>query len=154
MTETKLTKALYTDITKLKLCSKHDALVRFLLDKSPFDIDDAKSNENIIIGRILPESDIYKEGAYQIEIKLTANFPIDPPEVRFLTPIYHPNVGKDGKILNMIFLLIHIGFLGKFCHDILKKTAKWKADNSLVDVIKAIVEHIDHPDIDYSLSPG
>jgi len=138
MTETKLTKALYTDITKLKLCNKHDALVRFLLDKSPFDIDDAKSNENIIIGRILPESDIYKEGAYQIEIKLTVNFPIDPPEVRFLTPIYHPNVGKDGKV----------------CHDILKKTVKWKADNSLVDVIKAIVEHIDHPDIDYSLSPG
>ncbi len=34
------------------------------------------------------------------------------------------------------------------------KTAKWKADKSLVDVVKAIIEHIDHPDIDYSLSPG
>jgi len=36
----------------------------------------------------------------------------------------------------------------------LKKTGTWKGDKSLVDVIKAIVDHIDHPDIDYSLSPG
>jgi len=106
MAQTKLTKTLYTEITKLKLCNKDDALVRFLLDKSPFDInDDAKPDENIIIGRILPKSDIYKEGAYQIEIKLTSTYPINPPEVRFRTPIYHPNVGKDGKILNIIFFI-------------------------------------------------
>jgi ubiquitin-conjugating enzyme E2 T len=105
MTESKLTKVLYTDISKLKLCNKSDAPVRFLLDKSPFtDIDDddamneaVKSNEYLIIGRILPESNIYKEGAYQIEMKLTKTFPIDPPEVRFITPVYHPNVGKDGN---------------------------------------------------------
>jgi ubiquitin-protein ligase len=106
MTESKLNKALYTDITNLKLCSKNGAPVRFLLDKSPFDDDDdddrptasASPNEYLIIGRILPESDIYKEAAYQIEMKLTQNFPIDPPEVRFLTPVYHPNVAKDGNV--------------------------------------------------------
>jgi ubiquitin-protein ligase len=108
MAETRLNKHLYTDISKLKLCNKSDAPVRFLLDKSPFtDIDDddadamaevAKSNEYLIIGRIFPQSDIYKEGAYQIEIKLTKTFPSDPPEVRFITPIYHPNVDKDGNI--------------------------------------------------------
>ncbi len=97
----KLTKVLHTDITKLKLCSKSDAPVRFLLDKSPFDDDEttgsAKPKDLIILGRILPESDIYKEGAYQIEIKLQPTFPAEPPEVRFITPIYHPNVGKDGN---------------------------------------------------------
>jgi len=31
-------------------------------------------------------------------MKLTQNFPIDPPEVRFLTPVYHPNVAKDGNV--------------------------------------------------------
>jgi ubiquitin-conjugating enzyme E2 T len=106
MSESKLTKVLYTDISKLKLCNKSDAPVRFLLDKSPFNDDDdvdaiaevAKSNEYLIIGRIFPQSDIYKEGAYQIEIKLTKTFPFDPPEVRFITPIYHPNVDKDGNI--------------------------------------------------------
>jgi hypothetical protein len=30
------------------------------------------------------------------------------------------------------------------------KTARWKQGTTLVEVVKAIVEHIDHPDIDYS----
>ncbi len=100
MAESKLSKALYTDITRLKLCSKSNAEVRFLLGKSPFDDDetsgDATPKEYVIIGRILPNSDIFKEGAYQIELKLPSDFPQNPPFVRFITPIYHPNVQKDG----------------------------------------------------------
>jgi ubiquitin-protein ligase len=47
-----------------------------------------------------------------------------------------------------------IHFSGKFCHDLLKKTAQWTMRTSLVDVVKAIVHTIDHPNIDYSLSLG
>jgi ubiquitin-protein ligase len=101
MAQSKLNKALYTDITRLKLCSKPTAEVRFLLDKCPFDDDDetsgdAKPKEYVIIGRILPNSDIFKQGAYQIEMKLPSDFPQNPPFVRFITSIYHPNVNKDG----------------------------------------------------------
>jgi hypothetical protein len=41
-----------------------------------------------------------------------------------------------------------IHFSGKFCHDLLKKTAQWTMRTSLVDVVKAIVERIDTPDLD------
>ncbi|CAF3367665.1 unnamed protein product, partial [Rotaria sp. Silwood2] len=91
-----------------------------------------------IIGRIFPESETFMEGAFQIEMKITPNFPFDPPEVRFLTPIYHPNVDKDGK----------------FCNELLKKEAKWSNKMTLVDVVKTVVQHVDKPDIDHSLSPG
>jgi ubiquitin-protein ligase len=103
MTSTdKLNKALWTNMTRLKLLNKEDASVRFLFDKSPFDEnDDDKTSMNqteyVVIGRILPKSDIFKESAFQIEIKLTSNYPIEPPEVRFLTPIYHPNIDQNGK---------------------------------------------------------
>jgi ubiquitin-protein ligase len=102
MTDTsKLNKALWTNITKLKLLNKEDGSIRFLLDKSPFDENDneksTQKNIYVIIGRILPNSDIFKEKAIQIEMKLTQNYPLEPPEVRLLTPIYHPNVDKDGK---------------------------------------------------------
>ncbi|CAF4195505.1 unnamed protein product, partial [Adineta steineri] len=63
--------------------------------------------------------------------------PLEPPEVRFLTPIYHPNVTKDGK----------------FCHALLLKTSRWKPGTKLVEVVRVIVEHIDNPDIDYSINP-
>lgn len=104
MTESKLNKRLYTDINRLKLLNRATEQPKFLLDKSPFNDDGdqesstaaAAPKEILIIGRILPDSEIYKEGAFQIEMKLPENFPVDPPEVRFLTPIYHPNVAEDG----------------------------------------------------------
>ncbi|CAF3041776.1 unnamed protein product [Rotaria sp. Silwood2] len=141
MTNTnKLNKTLWTNITHLKLSNKEGVSVRFLLDKSPFDEDDdetsMKNTEYVVIGRILPNSDIFKESAFQIEMKLTSNYPFEPPEVRFLTPIYHPNVDKDGK----------------FCHPLLTKTTRWKHGTTLIDVVKAVVEHIDNPNIDYSVN--
>ncbi|CAF1174727.1 unnamed protein product [Adineta steineri] len=137
----KLNKALWTEITRLKLLHKEDAPVRFLLDQTPFNESEDEPSigqaEYVIVGRILPNSDIFKESAFQIEIKLTSSYPLEPPEVRFLTPIYHPNVTKDGK----------------FCHALLLKTSRWKPETKLVDVVRVIVDHIDNPDIDYSINP-
>lgn len=45
-------------------------------------------------------------------------------------------------------------FSGKFCTTLLQKTAKWTQDTSLVQVIRAVVDHIDHPNVDYSASFG
>ena len=104
MAEPKLNKTLYTDITKLKLLNRDTAEVKFQLIESPFtgDEDDEemgekKTEEYVIIGRIFPNSEIYRERSYKIEIKLTKAYPGDPPEIRFLTPIYHPNVEENGK---------------------------------------------------------
>ena len=97
----KLNKALWTNMTKLKLLSKEDEPVRFVLDQSPFDDDDSESatarNLYVIVGRIFPKSELFKDHALQIEMKLTDKYPIDPPEVKMLTRIYHPNVDTDGK---------------------------------------------------------
>ena len=57
----------------------------------------AARDEYAIIGRIFPESDIYKESSFRIEMKLTSRYPDEPPIVRFLTPVYHPNVEYGGK---------------------------------------------------------
>ncbi|CAF3693239.1 unnamed protein product [Rotaria sp. Silwood1] len=144
MATSKLNKELYKNITLLKLLNATTSNPKFILDQSPFNEDGDEQNtacsadpkEILIIGRIFPDSDIFKEGAFQIEMKLPPNFPFDPPEVRFLTPIYHPNVGKDGK----------------FCNELLKKEAKWTNTTPLVEVVKAVVQNIDHPNIDYSFS--
>ena len=160
MATSKLNKQLWTDITRLKALNAATE-PKFILDKSPFNDTDqdeggasATPKDILILGRILPDSEIYRDGAYQIEMKLTSTFPFDPPEVRFITKIYHPNVAEDGKkIKNWNFYLKKNGVcLGQFCHELLKKTAKWSNKTSLVDVIKAVAEHIDNPDIDYSLS--
>jgi len=102
MAQVKVNRMLKNQIDELTLLATNsDVSVRFILDETPFNEevsnDLAELKERIIIGRIFPNSNIFKEGAFQIEIKLPSIYPLDPPKVRFLTPIYHPNVSKDGK---------------------------------------------------------
>lgn len=99
----KLNKKLYTDITRLKLLDTPDAPVRFRIKKTPFsgdeeDIASKEREEYFIVGIIFPKSKPFNERCYEIELKLTKTFPIDPPEVRFLNEIYHPNVDKEGTM--------------------------------------------------------
>lgn len=139
-------KRLLTEITKLKALSTNgDTPVKFLLDKSPIDEPSGGSRpgggnsaSNVILGRILPTSNIYNQAAFRIEISLPAEFPFKPPEVRFVTPIYHPNVDDQGKI----------------CVDLLNTSESWKPTTPLVDVVKAIVDLIDNPKIDHALNAG
>ena len=98
----RLNKALWTNITRLKLLNKPDIPVKFILESSPFDDEDdekaaTEKDEYVVTGRILPNSKIYKDYAIQIEIKLTSAYPKIAPTVRFLTRVYHPNVEPDGR---------------------------------------------------------
>jgi len=98
----RLNKPLWTNMTRLKLYSKGDKDAKFILEKNPFDDEEeekvaAARDEYIITGRILPETGIYKDNGFKIEMKLKSNYPTEPPEVRILTPVYHPNIEKDGK---------------------------------------------------------
>ncbi|CAF1435698.1 unnamed protein product [Rotaria sordida] len=146
MISPKLNKELYNNITRLKLLNATTSDPKFVLDQSPFKDDSDEQNidasegskEISIIGRIFSDSDIFREGAYQIEMRLTQNFPFDPPKVRFLTPIYHPNVGEDGE----------------FCHELLLKEAKWTNRRTLVDVVKAVIQYIGHPNLNVPLRAG
>ncbi|CAF0767763.1 unnamed protein product [Adineta steineri] len=141
----RLNKALWNNITRLKLLEKPSNPYRFILEHNPFDDEDdeqvaEEKDEYVISGRIFPNSDIYKEGSYRIEIKLTSAYPLEAPVVRFVTPIYHPNIAKDGT----------------FCHHLLSNSSKWKLNRAatLVDVIKVIIKFIDEPDPDYAVKYG
>ena len=45
-----------------------------------------------------PKNSIFEGGKYDLEIKFSLEYPTKPPSVKFLTPIFHPNVYKDGRI--------------------------------------------------------
>ncbi|XP_026883978.1 ubiquitin-conjugating enzyme E2 T isoform X2 [Electrophorus electricus] len=40
----------------------------------------------------------YEGGVFSLEIKIPGRYPFEPPKLRFLTPIYHPNIDNDGRI--------------------------------------------------------
>lgn len=118
-----------------KLRNGSDPLdLKFLLDQSPV----TNPSSNIILGRILPNSDIFNQAAFQIEIKLPAGYPFTGPAVRCVTPIYHPNVGETHEI----------------CLAMLTSGETFKPTTSLTDIVRAVVHLIDNPDLDHALNLG
>jgi ubiquitin-conjugating enzyme E2 T len=45
-----------------------------------------------------PQDSPYKNGIYLLSIEIPDRYPFEPPRVRFITPIYHPNIDSDGRI--------------------------------------------------------
>lgn len=45
-----------------------------------------------------PEDTIWEGGTFQLEVTFSEEFPTKPPHVRFLTPMFHPNIYNNGEI--------------------------------------------------------
>ncbi|ABN64341.1 predicted protein [Scheffersomyces stipitis CBS 6054] len=73
--------------------------------------------------QILPQQGFYKGGVFDFKVEINGNFPIDPPKIRCLNKIYHPNIDLEGNIclnilredwspvLNLNSVLIGLNFL-------------------------------------------
>ncbi|UJR12116.1 hypothetical protein I4U23_016294 [Adineta vaga] len=92
----------------------------------------------IVFGIILPNSDTFNKAAFQIEMTLLPEYPFKPPQVRFVTSIYHPNVGHDGNI----------------CQKFLYEDEECKPTTTLVSIIRRIVYLIDYTPLDSAVNNG
>lgn len=63
------------------------------------------NENNIFKGKIIvfgPKDSIYQNGVYMFKITYTANYPYEPPKVKYLTnngkTRFHPNLYRNGKV--------------------------------------------------------
>lgn len=83
-----------------------------------------------------PQGGYYKEQKHILEFKTVYGrgenmkyFPRDPPNVKFITNIYHTNISSKGTI----------------CLDILKESDKWSSQYNIETVIISILALLDDP---------
>merc|ERR1712188_223685 len=111
---------------------------RLLAEPAP-GISASPSEENaryfnvMIIG---PTTSPYEGGVYKLELFLPEGYPMEPPKVRFLTKIYHPNIDK----------------LGRICLDVLKD--KWSPALQIRTVLLSIQALLSSPEPDDPLDPA
>ncbi|EGW31223.1 uncharacterized protein SPAPADRAFT_61798 [Spathaspora passalidarum NRRL Y-27907] len=52
---------------------------------------------------ITPQQGYYRSGHFHFKVDINNNFPIDPPKIKCLNKIYHPNIDLEGNIcLNIL----------------------------------------------------
>lgn len=87
--------------------------------------------------KLIPQEGYYKNGQFEFKIEINSNFPIDPPKIKCLQKIYHPNIDLQGNIclnilredwspvlnLNGVFMGLNILFLEPNPNDPLNKDA-------------------------------
>ncbi|KAF7342761.1 putative bifunctional E2/E3 enzyme [Mycena sanguinolenta] len=79
----------------------------------------------------------YKGGTFLLTCNLPAGYPRDPPEIRFVTFIMHPNVSKQGKVSH----LCGIAELGRL----------WSSDITLKEIFSLIYGTLLVPDLENPL---
>ncbi|CAE8622033.1 unnamed protein product, partial [Polarella glacialis] len=83
-----------------------------------------------------PDGTPYEAGVYVLELFLPEGYPMEPPKVRFLTKIYHPNIDK----------------LGRICLDVLKD--KWSPALQIRTVLLSIQALLSAPEPSDPLDTG
>lgn len=69
-----------------------------------------------------PPSTPFAAGIFLLSIRIPSRYPFEPPRVRFLTPIHHPNIDSAGRI----------------CLDTLKSNGSWSPAVSLPSLLLSI----------------
>ncbi|XP_020830207.1 ubiquitin/ISG15-conjugating enzyme E2 L6 isoform X1 [Phascolarctos cinereus] len=91
--------------------------------------DLCSENSNVLIwnAMLLPDQEPYNLRAFKFRITFPRNYPFSPPQLTFITKIYHPNVSENGEV----------------CLPILNKN--WTACTKIYQVLEALILQLNIP---------
>ena len=70
------------------------------------------------------------------------DFPINPPEMKFVTPMWHPNIYEDGRVCISI---LHRSDDATYDHE---GTERWRPILGVESIILSVISMLNDPNID------
>lgn len=83
-----------------------------------------------------PVDSVYQEGYFKLKFSFPDNYPFKPPDVKFLTTMYHPNIKKD---------------TGEICLDVF--TSGWLPTQNTTLILEKIASILGSPSTSSPLEP-
>ena len=86
-----------------------------------------------------PHGSPYEGGLFVLELEIENSYPFEPPRLKFVTPVYHPNIDTSGRV----------------CMDLLKMppSGGWKPTIMLENLLVAVQMLLANPNPDDPLMP-
>lgn len=82
-----------------------------------------------------PKKSCYENGLFKLLLIFPNNYPKEPPDIKFVTKIYHPNISiEDGTIC------------------VSSKSTDWNENPNIINVIYSIYELLNKPNLDHGLN--
>ncbi|XP_056657706.1 ubiquitin/ISG15-conjugating enzyme E2 L6 isoform X2 [Monodelphis domestica] len=109
-----------------------------LQDNLPSYLQDLCSEgSNVLIwnATLLPDLEPYNLRAFRFRITFPRNYPYKPPQLNFVTSIYHPQVTENGEV----------------CLPSLH--SNWKAHTTIHQVLEELISLVNNPNRDLPLRP-
>ncbi|XP_028402984.1 ubiquitin-conjugating enzyme E2 2-like [Dendronephthya gigantea] len=79
-----------------------------------------------------PDQSLYKGATLKIQIVLPEEYPLSPPTIRFLTPVFHVNIEQSSGH-------VCLGFVS---------ADKWNPTNGVEDVLRAVFSLLITPEVE------
>ncbi|KAK7987712.1 PEX4-E2 ubiquitin-conjugating enzyme-peroxin [Apiospora arundinis] len=79
----------------------------------------------------------YDEGRWLLRITIPTAYPLEPPQIAFVTPVVHANIGLQ---------------TGEICLDLLKKGGAWSPAYSVLECVRAVRMLLSCPETDSPLN--
>lgn len=103
------------------------------------------NTNNFLIWDVLligPPETIFEGGQFKCELKFNLNYPNEPPEFRFITKIFHPNIYPDGKVCISILHKGHDDFGYEHVSE------RWNPSHSALSILISIHSMLANPNLE------
>ena len=91
-----------------------------------------------------PEGTPYEGGVFQATLEFPSTYPNNPPKMKFVTPIWHPNIYKNGEVCISI---LHEPEFDQF-NEMETLVEKWRPVLGVREIVLSVLSLLSEPNIE------